>query len=78
MTIDDLNEWLEAAPFVPFTIHLAGGAFVPVHHPDFVSPKRSNQLLEIHLPADSLAWVSLLHITHLISTPRQPGVTSAE
>jgi hypothetical protein len=37
MTIETLQRALRAAPFIPFTLHLADGREFYVPHPDFVA-----------------------------------------
>jgi len=37
MDVDKLREAMHAAPFQPFTIHVADGRSIHVPHPDFVA-----------------------------------------
>jgi len=66
MTINELQNTLNAAPFRPFVVHLADGRSIPVVHPDFVLVTGKGRTAIISRPEDDwLAIVDLLLISQL-------------
>ncbi len=51
MKIDHLRETLHAAPFKPFTIHVADGRSLHVPHPDFIAIDGNGRLVIVISPA---------------------------
>jgi hypothetical protein len=65
MITDQLRELLNAAPFIPFTIHLSDGKSVRIDHPDFVAFSRTGGVLSVSDEGDRFIWVHLRQITRL-------------
>jgi hypothetical protein len=65
MTIEQLRNVLHAAPFQPFTIHLADGRTFNVQHRDFVSHSKSGRTAIVHGEGDSFSIIDLLLVTEL-------------
>ena len=65
MTIDQFRQLRDAEPFQPFTIHLADGRNVPVHHPEFVAASPSGRTVIVYQPDDSFNIIDLLLVTDL-------------
>ena len=78
MTIEQLRTVLRAAPFRPFTIHLADGRQIPVPHPDFVAQSPTGRTVIVYQEDDTFSIVDLLLVTELKvrngspSGPRKP------
>jgi hypothetical protein len=66
MTINSLRELLHAAPFKPFTIHLADGRSVKVPHPDFITVTGAGRTAIVaSATEDHFTIVDLLLVTQL-------------
>jgi hypothetical protein len=65
MTIEQLRLVLQAAPFRPFTIHLADGRQIQVRHPDFVAQSPTGRTIIIYQEDESFSIVDLLLVTEL-------------
>lgn len=52
MSIDKFRAALHAAPFQPFTIHMADGRSLPVPHPDFVAVMPGGQTIIVVSPKE--------------------------
>jgi hypothetical protein len=63
MTIEKVKELYDATPFRPFTIHLADGRAIPVHHRDFIMAAPSGRTLIVMQPDDSMNIIDLLLVT---------------
>ncbi|MSU50360.1 MAG: hypothetical protein EXS37_14950 [Opitutus sp.] len=75
MSADQIDEILQANPFVPFTLHLASGRKYRVDHPDFAMLTRGRHVLTVGLEGDAVALVDLLLVSDLETHPR--GETNA-
>lgn len=67
MHVRDLEHWLKAKPFEPFTMLLSSGDSVRVDHPDAAVPG-TNAVLVIHKRNGRLAGfshVSLFHVAQI-------------
>jgi hypothetical protein len=68
-TRDDLMMLLNAAPFVPFRLHLSDGGTIEVRHRDFVNAGRRYALIGVpdpadpHAPFDRHLVVYYMHVT---------------
>jgi hypothetical protein len=65
MTIDRIRDVWRAQPFRPFTIHLADGRRIAVHHRDLLMPSPSGRTVVVYQLDDSLNIVDLLLVTDL-------------
>lgn len=65
MTIDRIRELWKAEPFQKFTMHLADGRKIPVHHREFLAISPSGRMANVYQPDDSLNIVDLLLVTDL-------------
>ena len=48
MTAESVRDYLEAIPFVPFSVHLADGRSFLVDHPDFATLMRDHRHLFVN------------------------------
>ncbi len=70
MTVNELKVAYNRHPFEPFTLYLADGRTIPVHHPEFITVPPSNaRTFSVYLPEedahdiiDLLLVVSIKHI----------------
>jgi hypothetical protein len=65
MSGETVREFLRAAPFVPFTIHMADGKAFTVEHPDFATLSQAGGVLVINIGGDRFAWVDLSLATRI-------------
>lgn len=65
MTAEALREHLHAAPFVPFTVHLADGRGFFVDHPDFAKVLRDDRHVFINFEGARHVFVHLRAITRV-------------
>jgi hypothetical protein len=65
MTTTEFRAYLFARPFRRFTIHLADGREIPVHHEEFVSLSPSGRTAHVYQPDDSSKTIDLLLVTSL-------------
>lgn len=73
MTIEQLRTIYTAQPFRPFTIHLADGRSIPVHHREFIMAVPSGRTLVVCQPDDTVNIIDLLLVTDLELTPTPNG-----
>lgn len=73
MTSERLREVLNAEPFQKFTIHLADGRDVPVHHREFVALSASGRTAVVFQPDDRMNILDLLLVTDLEVIPEKRG-----
>ncbi len=73
MTIDRLRALYDAQPFRPFTIHLADGRQVDVHHREFMIAAPSGRTIVVFQPDDTMNIIDLLLVTDLELAPRGNG-----
>ena len=70
MTIEQLRNLIQAAPFEPFTIHMADGKEVLVRHPEFIMlPPRSRTFVVWEDDAKAFGIIDLLLVTQLTVKP---------
>ena len=69
MTIERLRQIYEAEPFRPFTMHLADGRSVAIHHREFIAAAPSGRTIVVFTPDDKMHIIDLLLVTEVeIST----------
>jgi hypothetical protein len=68
MTAEVIRDMLHAAPFVPFTVHVADGKSLMVKHPDFATLTQGGQLLFVNTVGDKFEWVDVSLVTRVEST----------
>lgn len=65
MTIEQMKQLYNAAPFRPFVIHLADGRRIPVRHREFMATAPSGRTVIVYEPDDSFNIIDLLLVTSL-------------
>ena len=65
MTIEQLKQVYNAAPFRPFIIHLADGRKIPVRHREFMATSPSGRTIVVYQQDDSFNIIDLLLVTSL-------------
>jgi hypothetical protein len=65
MTIEQLRNIHQAAPFRSFTIHLADGRKLEVPHREFLSHSPSGRMIIVYHADDSFSVIDLLLVTEL-------------
>jgi hypothetical protein len=65
MTVERIQQILNATPFRPFTIHLADGKVVPVASREFVAASPSGRTIVVFDPEDRMNIIDLLLVTNL-------------
>ena len=73
MTSDSIRIHLDAAPFVPFTVHLADGQTYLIDHPDFVTLMKDDRTLFVNTTGGRFALVSIPQITRVEGMAAQPA-----
>ena len=74
MTLDQLRSAREAAPFRPFTVHLADGRALRVPHPDFLSVSPGGRTVIVYQADERFSIVDLLLVTELaVEAPARPA-----
>ena len=70
MTAEKIREAMHAAPFMPFTLHMADGGSHLVPHPDFIAVTGPGEYVAINNPHNnSTAFVNVALITQLVISP---------
>jgi hypothetical protein len=62
MKVQRLREVMHAAPFQPFTIHVADGRSLPVPHPDFIAIMGSGRSIVITSPTEKTPSYSIVDV----------------
>lgn len=65
MTADQLRSVHKAAPFEPFTIHMADGRTFEVPHPDFLSMAPSGRIVIVYGEGDVCSFLDLFLMTEI-------------
>ncbi len=65
MTIEQLRAVHQAAPFQPFTLHVADGEKLRVPHRELLSHSESGRTVIVHQPNETFSVVDLLLVTRL-------------
>jgi hypothetical protein len=70
MTADQVKTLLHAAPFEPFSVHLADGKSYLIDHPDFAMLTRGGRIMVVAIADDAAAHVDLMLATRVETHPR--------
>jgi hypothetical protein len=65
MTIEQVRQSYNAAPFKPFIIHPADGRQIPVKHREFTAFSPSGRTIIVYQPDDVFNVIDLLLVTDL-------------
>jgi hypothetical protein len=65
MTIEQVRQLYNAAPFRPFIIHLADGRQIPVKHREFMALSPSGRTVVVYQTDDTSNIIDLLLVTDL-------------
>jgi len=65
MTIEQVKQLYNFAPFKPFIIHLADGRRIPVKHREFIATSPSGRTIVVYEQDDSFNIIDLLLVTSL-------------
>ncbi len=65
MTIEQVKQLYNAAPFQPFVIYLADGRRIPVKHREFMATSPSGRTIVVYEEDDSFNIIDLLLVTSL-------------
>lgn len=65
MPIERIRELLDVQPFRPFTIHLADGREIPVHHRELIIAAPGGRTLIVVQPDDKMNIIDLLLVTDI-------------
>jgi hypothetical protein len=73
MNIEKIREVLNRNPFLPFSIRMADGRDITIHHPDFVALEPSGTELIAYLPDNSFKIIDLSLVTSIdVFKPKKP------
>jgi hypothetical protein len=70
---ENLTEKIHAAPFRPFTIHLADGKSIAVPHPDFIAHRPAGRVAVVVEEDDRTHTIDVGLITRLEVAPPVPA-----
>jgi hypothetical protein len=62
MKLQSLRSVMHAAPFQPFTIHVADGRSLPVPHPDFIAIMGSGRSVVVTSPVEKESSFSIVDV----------------
>jgi hypothetical protein len=62
MKVERLREVMHAAPFQPFTIHLADGRSLAVPHPDFIAIMGTGRSIVVTSPTEKMPSYSIVDV----------------
>ncbi len=65
---------MHAAPFAPFTIHIADGRSLPVPHPDFIAIMGTGRSIVVTSPTEKMPSYSIIDDVPLITELEVHGV----
>jgi hypothetical protein len=65
MTIEQLRNFYNAQPFLPFVMHLADGRQIPVQHREFIATAPSGRTVVVYQPDETMNVIDLLLVTDL-------------
>lgn len=69
MTTDQVRWLYHARPFRAFTMHLADGRHIGVHHPEFLAFAPSGRTVFVYQPDETFDIIDLLLVTDLEVKP---------
>jgi hypothetical protein len=70
MTGEQIRNYFEAIPFVPFRVHTASGRSADVPHPDFMHLSPTGRWLIVDKPDDTVELIDVLLVTSLETLSR--------
>lgn len=70
MQAEEIRQFLNAVPFVPFSVHMANGRKFLIDHPELAMFSTRKRYLVVGLPNDAIALADLSLATHLETQPR--------
>jgi hypothetical protein len=73
MTIEQVRNFYNARPFVPFVMHLADGREVFVGYPEYLASAPNGRTVTVYQPDSTLNVVDLLLVTDLEVKPAANG-----
>lgn len=76
MTMERLRDLYDAQPFRPFTLHLADGRAITVHHREFFAAAPSGRTIVVFQPDDRMHIIDLLLVTDVELTVRRGNGSS--
>jgi len=62
MRLEPLQDLLHAAPFRPFSVHLADGKSFVVKHPDFVLLSQGGHTMVLNTDGEHFAWIEVRNV----------------
>jgi hypothetical protein len=71
MMKDEIRKLMHASPFVPFIIHTASGAAIPVPHPDFIAAGSDYPYVYVEEANGHVHRINVMLITSLEEAPPQ-------
>lgn len=69
MTVEQLKSVYDAKPFRPFSLHIADGRTIPVHHRDFILTVPQGRTFIVAEPNGRFHILDLLMVTELELMP---------
>lgn len=69
MNVQQLRSAHSAAPFRPFTIHMADGRVFPIPHPDFLSMSPSGRTVIVYRDNEEFSILDTLLMTEIAMGP---------
>ena len=78
LTIEQIRQVYNAAPFRPFIVHLADGREIPVKHREFTAISPSGRIIVVYQSDDTSNIIDLLLVTGLEVRDGEAPQLSAE
>lgn len=80
MNVDEIEEWVNADPFVPFRISITNGRFFDVHDSSEIWPGKTNVLIIVPEPnnQDRYKTHATLPLLHIASIEPLHAVTNSK
>jgi hypothetical protein len=76
MHLDELKRAMRAQPFRSFTVHLADGRAIPVHHAEFIALSPTNRTFIVYQPNGDWDVIDTMLVTSLMfrvaEKPKRP------
>ncbi len=73
MTTEQFRRLLDARPFQPFIVHLAGGGQIAVNSREFIMPSPSGRTFAVAHGDDTISIIDLLLVDRLETKPVRNG-----
>jgi hypothetical protein len=74
MTSNVIRDLIRAAPFQPFTLHVADGKSFRIEHPECVAVLQGGRMIFINTKDDDYEWVDVFLTTRVESSAPQQTV----